>query len=434
MRNLSTQDWLILGALVGAGALLVGALSEASSGWGVAAGLAVWSALQNRQRRRLQRWSLRPLGRPRPLLDSWQDIAERPYQRLRDERERSRRYLRRLRELVTLGEAIPDATLLVGPNGELEDFNEAAQSLLNLESGDRGLSLISVVRDPDFVGFVSPEAEESQIEFPSPYHLGRSLEARRFAAEEGRTIVLVRDITELNRLLTMRQDFIANVSHELRTPITVIAGYLEALEDPAESEETRLAIATRLRAPLGRMQSLVADLMLLARLESTPTTQDPEPVPLGALIERAVREVQGVAGAEYEFEVDIRSDRRVIGSEMELYSVCQNLLSNAIRYSPDGGVIRAVYSDSTRGVRLEVSDTGIGIAPEHIDRITERFYRVDMAGSRRSGGTGLGLAIVKHVLRRHDSLLGVTSQLGEGSRFWCDFEAVEPQDQALAGG
>ena len=426
MRLLSTQDTLILSGLT-AGALILGALVGAI-GWCLFIAAAIWGILQYLELSRLSAWSVRPMTRPNNQLDAWHTGSNSAYQYIKRERGRSRGFLQRLRELSTLSAAIPDAAILVGTMGEIQDFNPAAQKLLRLNNRDRGLGLATVVRQPQFVRFLRDGKEDEQIEIRSPFEAERTLEARRFQVDGGRIIVLVRDITELNRLLTMRQDFVANVSHELRTPLTVIGGYLETMADDGESDSDRLALTKRLHSPVRRMQSLVEDLLLLSRLESTPAPTDLIAVPMRTLIERALREAKGLADERFTLNSDVQSNACITGVESELYSVCINLVTNALRYSPDGGSITISLTDlperESPTVLLRVTDTGIGIAPEHLSRLTERFYRVDLAGSRTRGGTGLGLAIVKHVLRRHDSSLKISSTLGEGSSFSCEFAAT----------
>jgi len=425
LRQLSTQDTLILAGLALC-ALAVGALVGAV-GWCLFIAAIIWGIIQHRQLSKLGAWSMRPITRPRHELDSWHTASNPAYQYIKRERSRSRGFLQRLRELSKLSAAIPDAAILVGTLGEIQDFNPAAKKLLGLNNRDRGLGLATVVRQPQFVRFLHDGEEDEQIEIRSPFDAERTLEARRFQFDGDRIIVLVRDITELNRLLTMRQDFVANVSHELRTPLTVIGGYLETITDESESDSDRLSLTKRLHSPVRRMQSLVEDLLLLSRLESTPGPSDLVAVPMRSLIERALREAQGLADERFNLTHDIQSSACIAGVESELYSVCINLLTNALRYSPDGGNIVISLTDlpgrEIPMVLLRVTDTGIGIAPEHLSRLTERFYRVDLASSRTRGGTGLGLAIVKHVLRRHESSLQITSTLGEGSSFSCEFVA-----------
>lgn len=423
MRQLSTQDTLFIAGLT-AVALLVGAISG-HIGWSLFVATAIWAITQQVELGRLIEWAQQPIGRPTNQMDSWHEASNPAYQYIKRERVRSRGFLQRLRELSTLSEAIPDAAILVGSMGEIQDFNPAARKLLRLSSRDRGLGLATVVRQPDFVRFLRAGSEDEQIEIRSPFEAERTLEARRFNVDGGRIIVLVRDITELNRLLTMRQDFVANVSHELRTPLTVVSGYLETMVNEDEDTETRLGLADRLTSPMRRMQNLVDDLLLLSRLESTPAGTDLVEVNMPAVIERALRETRPLADERFTLTSHIESTRCVVGVEAELYSVCINLLTNALRYSPQGGTVSISYEDlhdaEGPSTRLKVNDTGVGIAPEHLNRLTERFYRVDLAGSRTRGGTGLGLAIVKHVLRRHNTALQIDSTLGEGSSFYCDF-------------
>ena len=322
-------------------------------------------------------------------------------------------------------EVIPDAVITVSANGEIETLNRSAQAMLNLSERDIGLSLATVFRDPDFVAFLRSEKFDEPLEIRSPIRSAQTLEARRFDAGTGRTVLFVRDITALNRLLSMRQDFIANVSHELRTPLTVINGYLESLLDPESPPELNLKLAHKMKSPVDRMQSLINDLLLLTQLESGPNQLEPELVFMPDLVNRVAIDLKEFHSSDVEIELQLTSERKLMGIEKDLLSVCSNLMTNAIRYSLDAQPIRVTWEDVDENrTRLMVEDKGVGIPQEHLERITERFYRVDIAGSTIRGGTGLGLAIVKHVLRRHDSELQVKSRLGEGSCFFCDFTTI----------
>ncbi|MEM7080622.1 MAG: phosphate regulon sensor histidine kinase PhoR [Pseudomonadota bacterium] len=412
---------LVLGVI----ALLVG-IPTGTTGWALFIGSLLWIALQVLEFRKLSRWSGQPLTTPPNASPSWYNVSITPYRLLQRERGRSRRFLARMREVLGLVEVIPDAVIIMTPSGEIENFNAAASDLLNLNHDDLGLTLASVVRNPHFVAMLREEADDTLIEFTSPLDSDKTLEARLFHVEGGRIVVIVRDISELNRLLTMRQSFVANVSHELRTPLTVVAGYLEIIVDEQQDADLRLGLVNKLTSPLARIRSLVEDLLLLSRLESTPMPAQLDPISMHAMIQSAVNEVNGIAHSPEQISVHCTSTQTVPGLEQELYSVCVNLLSNAIRYSPEGTPVKVSWEEVEPGLsRLSVEDGGVGIAPEHISRITERFYRVDMADARTRGGTGLGLAIVKHVLRRHDSELKVESTLGEGSTFFCEFRSPE---------
>jgi two-component system phosphate regulon sensor histidine kinase PhoR len=411
---------LILAAILFALALAVG-IWWGVLGWTLFVGLSIWVGVQCLEYRKVALWARRPLRRPSNGSDFWFALAYRPFRSLNRERQRTRNVVARLREVLTLVEGMPDAVVILAPTGEIEGFNTAARDLLELTDADVGLGLATVVRSPDFVEFLRMDVNDDPLEFISPFDPERNFEARRFNVDTGRTVVMVRDITTLNRLLTMRQNFVANVSHELRTPVTVVAGYLETILDEDQPADLRLELTKRFSGPLRRMQSLVDDLLLLTRLESTAAPEHQDVLAMPRVIDAALAEVQNLLSRPDQVTVEINTDKRILGVETELHSVCTNLIANALRYSPDGGDVIVSWSDLGDKVRLAVADSGVGIAPEHIDRLTERFYRVDLAGARSRGGTGLGLAIVKHVLRRHDSELQVESTLGAGSLFYCDF-------------
>jgi two-component system phosphate regulon sensor histidine kinase PhoR len=282
-----------------------------------------------------------------------------------------------------------------------------------------------VVRNPQFVRYARSGNRLEPLEFSPFLDHEKTYEARRIETEHARAILLVRDVTELNRFLTMRQNFIANVSHELRTPLTVISGYLEAIIDEEKDTNLRLDLVSRLTAPTDRMKDLVSDLTTLTRLESAPLPDDRAPLDLEQLARAAAAELQPLCTRDDQITVASEGDTLILGIPSELHSICVNLISNALKYSPDGAPINITIKPVGDKVRLTVADQGYGIAPEHLGRLTERFYRVDLRTSRRRGGTGLGLAIVKHALMRHESELQISSTLGEGSTFACDFVRAE---------
>jgi two-component system phosphate regulon sensor histidine kinase PhoR len=306
-------------------------------------------------------------------------------------------------------------------------YNAAALSLLGLSRSDIGHNLVSLVRSPALTTLINGQVADGIIEIPAT-HSDRRLEIRRIDVDPQRMLILARDVTQLNRLLTMRQDFVANVSHELRTPLTVIRGYLESLEDSNLTTEQLREIIERLRSPAERMQVLVDDLLLLTRLESSPKPgrNDLAPIAVAPLLQTIAAEARQLSKGRHQITVTADPTLTLIGVESELHSAFANLVGNAVRYSPNGGDITVRWFATPAGARFEVADHGIGVPLEHLNRITERFYRVDLTGSRARGGTGLGLAIVKHVLKRHDANLGIESELGKGSLFFCVFPNREP--------
>ena len=402
-------------------AAVVTGLVVGETGWCLFVASLIWILLQYQQFRGIRRWSNSPLRLPNNDAGSWFELAYRPYRVMQKERQRTRRVAARLREVLRLSEVLPDGIILLSQTGEIEEFNAASRRLLHLSPSDVGIHLSSIVRSAEFIEFLQQANYAEPLEFLSPHQTDTTLEARCVEIETGGVVVLVRDVTMLNRLLTMRQSFVANVSHELRTPLTVVGGYLETMADPQQPDALKLELIQRLTRPVQRMQSLVSDLLSLVQLESSVVV-DKQPVDMTAVIERAVSELTGITAHPDQIIVHCEAQGTILGVYDELYSVCINLISNALRYGASGADVEVDWTATDTSYTLAVRDHGPGIAPQHISRLTERFYRVDMAQSRASGGTGLGLAIVKHILRRHDSQLAIKSELGRGSTFACSFQ------------
>jgi two-component system phosphate regulon sensor histidine kinase PhoR len=424
----SRQELLLAMALLTV-AVLAGWLTG-ELGWFLFGAALLWIITQHRQRSALIRWSERPLARPTNEMEPWQVLAYRLYRSINRARQRHHETLSQFRTLRSITDVLPDAAVIVDANGSIENLNIAAQKMLRLTPSDVGNQFGSLVREPEFNALLKGQIDGDLAEFSSPFGAEVRFEARRIEMGPERAMILVRDVTELNRLLSMRQDFIANVSHELRTPLTVIVGYIETLMNEDLDPETSKELVGKLLSPTTRMRALVDDLLLLTRLESSPSPSPEElvPVDMGVIINAISADARMLSGGRHLVEVDASSQAQVLGIDSELHSACLNLVTNAVRYSPDGGRIHIDWRPTEAGMMFAVTDEGMGIPKEHLFRITERFYRVDLAQSRVRGGTGLGLAIVKHVLKRHNTELQVTSELGKGSTFFCVF----PQTQ-LAG-
>jgi two-component system phosphate regulon sensor histidine kinase PhoR len=235
--------------------------------------------------------------------------------------------------------------------------------------------------------------------------------------ENRRQILVTHDVTENERIDRMRRDFIANASHELRTPLTVINGFLEINAMQPEMDAKTRAGHIKLMTEQGhRMQSLVEDMLTLTRLESVDFPLRPERINMVNLLEQIVSEMHGLSVGKHQLFLENHGPDLMGGLE-ELRSAFTNLVSNAVRYTPAGGIITISWTSSAEGPLFRVTDSGIGISSEHISRLTERFYRVDKSRSRETQGTGLGLAIVKHVALRHKAQLSIESAEGSGSTF-----------------
>jgi len=329
-----------------------------------------------------------------------------------------------LKQFQQATRALPDATVVLGDDGDVQWANEAAARHLGIRwPEDMGQRVTNLIRLPKVRDFVLERAENGTLEISSPTNPNRHLSILLAPYGKARWLFVARDVTQLHRANQIRSDFVANVSHELRTPITVFRGYLETLVDQrAQAPPAWLPVLDQLNAHANRMQALVEELLLLSRLEQEDDVPNPEPVAVSEMLSDILREARVISGRrEHLFSIEIDPGVQIMGSAKELHSAFSNLVINAVNYTPARGVIHVRWFLDALGAHLEVQDNGIGIAEEHLERITERFYRVDTSRARSDGGTGLGLAIVKHVLLRHHATLEIRSKLGEGSTFRCDF-------------
>ena len=320
---------------------------------------------------------------------------------------------------------LPDGVLILDPDNRINWLNDAAENLLGLSyKRDIGQFVLYLIRNSRFSEWLQQEDFHPTMVMDAPGSRGKTLSLQLISLPRNQKMIIARDITEIARVDSMRRDFVANVSHELRTPITVIVGFLEAFEDMPDADPAQLRKHIPLMlAQSDRIRRLVDDLLTLARLESEPETKD-ETVDLVSLVQRLAREAESMSQGKHQIELTLNNHARLIGNGQELYSALANLVSNAVRYTPVNGIIRIKWGVSDLGEQtFSVQDSGEGIEPQHIPRLTERFYRVDQGRSRATGGTGLGLAIVKHVLQRHQAKLRVESKVGKGSIFSASFPA-----------
>jgi two-component system phosphate regulon sensor histidine kinase PhoR len=346
---------------------------------------------------------------------AWTEAFARLYHLRRDDKKHQAElteWLARFRQAMHL---LPEGVAIMDDVLFLEWCNPALERHLGLTmERDKGLRVTNLVRHPDFIDYIILGRYEQPLTLA---FRGRKIECRIIPFENRRQILVTHDATDTERIEAMRRDFIANASHELRTPLTVIVGFLEiAMGDPGLDVTTRTAHLSLMTEQAQRMQRLIQDMLTLSRLESDEFPLKRERVDIKILVESIAAEARALSGGRHTIEVAVDGPD-VMGSMEELRSAFANLASNAVRYSPNGGTIRLAWSRGPDALAFAVTDCGIGIDPEHIPRLTERFYRVDKSRSRETQGTGLGLAIVKHVLLRHGGKLTITSQPGKGSTF-----------------
>ncbi|MBD1581717.1 phosphate regulon sensor histidine kinase PhoR [Pseudoalteromonas sp. S16_S37] len=399
----------LIGILIGAPFVLlfIGALS-----------LLLW---HYHQLYRLSDWLLNQRSfNPPEGEGAWEQIFEGIYHlqhRNRKKRNELAELIRRFREGA---EAVPDAVVVLQQDMSIVWCNQLALKVLGLQwPTDHGQRLDNLIRDPKFVKYMNAHQFDEPLELDSGHASEQVLEFRVMPYAE-QLMMVVRDITRLKQLEQMRKDFVANVSHELRTPLTVVTGYLEMLDSdnlpsPAMWNKAHYTMIEQCK----RMDSLVNQLLSLSRIEGARKQEKDKPVDVPrmlSLIEIEAKSLNQEKHHQLIFNVDQSLD--ILGAADELRSAFSNLVFNAIHYTKPEGIVEVKWQCDEQGrPRFSVIDNGDGIAPEHIHRLTERFYRVDKARSRKTGGSGLGLAITKHVLTRHDSALEITSTVGEGSTF-----------------
>ncbi|OFA04119.1 phosphate regulon sensor histidine kinase PhoR [Duganella sp. HH101] len=345
---------------------------------------------------------------------AWTNIFSRLYRMRRDDEKNQTElteWLARFRQAMHL---LPDGVVIMDDVLFLEWCNPAAEKHLGLtHERDKGMRVTNLVRSPDFMDYIILGRYEQPLTIS---FRERKLIVHIIPFENRRQILVTHDATETERIEEMRRDFIANASHELRTPLTVIVGFLEIAASEGLDAATRSAHLKLMTEQGHRMQHLIEDMLTLSRLESVDYPMRPEQVDIPKLMEQVLRDARALSAGKHEITMAVNGPD-IMGSYEELHSAFGNLASNAVRYTPAGGKIHLVWKEYEGGVKFLVEDTGIGISPEHISRLTERFYRVDKSRSRETQGTGLGLAIVKHVLLRHGSTLQIKSEAGKGSSF-----------------
>ena len=352
----------------------------------------------------------------------WGEIIAQVVRLHRRKRFHKQRFVQLMRQLQRSTAALPDGVVILNAQREIVWFNRMAARLLNLRrTGDLGMRIENLLREPEFVRYLAGADYSTPVVIRPMNGEDVYLSLQVAPYGDGQLLLLVSDVSRQMRLEAVRRDFVANASHELRSPLTVISGYLETLGgDPALDPDLKAPLA-EMRRQAGRMTAIIRDLIELSRLEETNETVVGEPLDVAALTGLLRKDVLARTVHPRDVRVRIDSSARLVGSESEITSAFSNLVDNAAKYTAAEGSLEMRWWVDTDGGHFAVSDTGIGIPPEHLPRLTERFYRVDPGRSRATGGSGLGLAIVKHVLQRHGGTLEVVSRLGEGSTFTCHF-------------
>jgi len=371
----------------------------------------------------------------------WGEFSNRIRRVLRNNERAVQQRDERLQEFLAAMQASPNGVVMLDHDFRIEWFNESAAMHFGLDAKrDLLQHFANLVRDPCFAAYMAAKDFESDVLMPgraSTASLQVRLSVHLHPYGEGRSLLLSRDVTAMEQADAMRRDFVANVSHEIRTPLTVLGGFVETLQTLTLDDAERARYLDLMAQQASRMQSLVSDLLTLSRLEGSPIPSTHEWVDVSTLVDQCRHEAAELSrvlwGQAHNLSFEIQGGLSLAGSAAELHSAFFNLIGNAVRYTPSGKSIRVIASAMHDGSALfAVHDQGVGIAQEHISRLTERFYRVDRSRSRDTGGTGLGLAIVKHVVQRHGAELSIASVPGEGSRFQIVFPHYRVQSRLIA--
>jgi len=349
----------------------------------------------------------------------WEEAFSQLYKMVKRHNQTKQELADELQHMEQATAALPEGVAILNEVNRLEWFNPVAQQHFDLDAEhDIMQDITYLVRQPEFVEYIQESNFNNPLMMRPARHDDMVLSIKLIPYGVNKRLLISRDITQFERVEAMRRDFVANVSHELRTPLTVVSGFVENLQDMSDLGQDSARRALHLMAEqTRRMDNLVADLLTLSRLENVQSPLHEETVDMKELLNEVYRDGELLSGAKHPLRMEIASAANLFGNRDELRSAFSNLLSNAIRYTPEGGAILLRWFERGGQPVFLVQDSGIGIAAQHIPRLTERFYRVDRSRSRETGGTGLGLAIVKHIAMRHQAKLEVLSEEGKGSTF-----------------
>ncbi|TSE27420.1 Phosphate regulon sensor protein PhoR [Tepidimonas sediminis] len=418
----------LTGCSIGGAALVWLVLPGRGLGWlGAVAGALAWQAWDQRRWRAVLQWLREPSAATMPELGgAWGELLARVRRSLKAANRKARKAQARLQEFLAAIQASPNGVVLLSKQGTIEWCNLMAGEHLGFDAKrDLGQRIRNLVRDPAFIHYLNQRDFSQPVEIDGrharPGHPQR-IAVQIFPYAKGRRLLLTRDVTSIELAEAMRRDFVANVSHEIRSPLTVINGFIETLQTLEVDEAQRRHFLDLMAQQARRMQALVDDLLTLSRLEGSPAPDASHWVEVPELVDEVAAQARALAqvlhGGRQTLTVHEGPPLQVAGAHAELASALGNLVSNAVRYTPADGHIELGWNLLTDGgLEFYVRDDGPGIAPEHLPRLTERFYRVDRSRSRDTGGTGLGLAIVKHVAQRHGGQLLIDSKPGQGSTF-----------------
>jgi two-component system phosphate regulon sensor histidine kinase PhoR len=374
---------------------------------------------------RLQRWLDEPIKTAPGSYGIWADVISKIMTPVKPQNSRDEANEAIKSEFQSLADAFPDAFVLLDDKNNITWLNTAAQSFLGLNlPEDLGKSVTRFLTEPGFSDWLAVQNQDSaSLELQSPLNEEIWLNVTAVAYLEHRTLLILRNFSELHKAENIRRDFVANISHELRTPLTVLLGYLEMLQPRQGDQDDNAVAINRMYHQAQQMLSLLNDLLELSRLQSDQTDTGQVDVDVPAILVLIKAQAEELSAGKHTLTFVIDSSAHLDGTTKDIESAFRNLVINALHFTPKDGSITVTWQDAGDEAEFIVSDTGIGIPKRDLPRLTERFYRVGSDRARETGGTGLGLSIVKHALNKHQARLEISSEVGTGSEFRCIFPA-----------
>jgi two-component system, OmpR family, phosphate regulon sensor histidine kinase PhoR len=411
---------LIIGAIKGT---LIGVVT-------FAVGIFIYLLIQLYWQFELIKWFKKPdLAMVPHGRDIWENIFAMIYREARKHARTQQQLSTALERFRTAASALPDGVVVLDEENKIEWSNLPANNLLGLNPRrDNHQPIVYVVRHQDFIRYLEHHTDLEPIKIKSWILNEVTLEIRIISFGSNQKLIIIRDVSQVEKLDMMRRDFIANVSHELRTPLTVVGGFLETISDmDGAISENVGSYFKMMQEQTSRMRMIIEDLLTLSQLENNINIPDEAEINISLLLNTVKNEGEALSQGRHQFSMESDPTILIKGSAQEIHSAFSNLVSNAVRYTPENGTIHLQWFIRHHEAIFSVTDNGIGIAAEHIERLTERFYRVDRGRSRQTGGTGLGLSIVKHILNRHQGRLEISSELNKGSTF----SAIFPESRVI---
>ncbi|WP_049722847.1 phosphate regulon sensor histidine kinase PhoR [Gilvimarinus polysaccharolyticus] len=374
---------------------------------------------------KLKVWLMHEDTEPPEAKGLWGEIFDSLYHTQRRQRSQNQQLQAVVNRIQKLTSTLREGVIILDSRGHLDFWNPAAHRMLAFNSKDRGQSVINFIRHPQFVSYLEEQQYDQHIELPSPRFAAKRLQFQVTPFGNNERLIIVRDTTQLHNLEKMRQEFVANASHEMRTPLTVINGYIETLADSNVMPKWNKPLNQMLQQS-NRLSVLINDLLVLSKLETTASDLNQTDIDINKLL-LIIKDEATILAQDKQQTLKLECHENsqgihILGDEKELHSALSNLVTNAIKYTQDGGEITIRLWLDKNNFYISVGDNGPGIGSRHLPHLTERFYRVDDSRNSSTGGTGLGLAIVKHVLMRHYAELKITSEVGKGSLFTCIFQ------------